>query len=117
MAERYELGPQRSQGLVDILDRILDDTHELWSDGLSRPNYAKAWAAQLKTPWGQSHLDRVALVDGPCDERGEVRRAPLRPPRIRERSLVRMAFTKPPSAGPACFGSARPASSLMPWKR
>lgn len=24
MAERYELGPQRSQGLVDILDRILD---------------------------------------------------------------------------------------------
>ena len=24
MVERYELGPQRSQGLVDILDRILD---------------------------------------------------------------------------------------------
>lgn len=24
MADRYELGPQRSQGLVDILDRILD---------------------------------------------------------------------------------------------
>lgn len=24
MAERYELGPQRSQGLVDVLDRILD---------------------------------------------------------------------------------------------
>ena len=24
MAERYELGPYRSQGLVDILDRILD---------------------------------------------------------------------------------------------
>lgn len=24
MTERYELGPQRSQGLVDILDRILD---------------------------------------------------------------------------------------------
>jgi hypothetical protein len=24
LAERYELGPQRSQGLVDILDRILD---------------------------------------------------------------------------------------------
>ncbi|MGH7447314.1 MAG: gas vesicle protein [Longimicrobiales bacterium] len=24
MAERYELGPQRGQGLVDILDRILD---------------------------------------------------------------------------------------------
>lgn len=24
MAERYELGPSRSQGLVDVLDRILD---------------------------------------------------------------------------------------------
>lgn len=24
MADRYELGPSRSQGLVDILDRILD---------------------------------------------------------------------------------------------
>jgi hypothetical protein len=24
LAERYELGPHRSQGLVDILDRILD---------------------------------------------------------------------------------------------
>jgi hypothetical protein len=24
VAERYDLGPQRSQGLVDILDRILD---------------------------------------------------------------------------------------------
>lgn len=24
MASRYDLGPQRSQGLVDILDRILD---------------------------------------------------------------------------------------------
>ena len=24
MADRYELGPHRSQGLVDILDRILD---------------------------------------------------------------------------------------------
>jgi hypothetical protein len=24
VADRYELGPQRSQGLVDILDRILD---------------------------------------------------------------------------------------------
>ncbi len=48
-----------------VLDQVLDDTHALWSDGLSRPNYAKEWAAQLRTPWGQHHLDRVALVDGP----------------------------------------------------
>ena len=48
-----------------VLDRILDDTFPIWNDGLSRGNYATFWAAQLKTPWGQSHLDRVALVDGP----------------------------------------------------
>jgi GNAT superfamily N-acetyltransferase len=48
-----------------ILEQVLTDTYPLWCDGLSRENYAKAWAAQLKTPWGQHHLDRVALVDGP----------------------------------------------------
>lgn len=48
-----------------VLDQVLADTFALWSDGLSRENYAKAWLAQLKTPWGQAHLDRVALVDGP----------------------------------------------------
>ena len=48
-----------------VLEQVLNDTHPLWSDGLPRDNYAKAWAAQLKTPWGQQHLDRVALVDGP----------------------------------------------------
>ena len=49
----------------NVLDRVLDDTYSLWHDGLSRENYRKAWAAQLKTPWGAAHLDRVALVDGP----------------------------------------------------
>jgi GNAT superfamily N-acetyltransferase len=48
-----------------VLEQVLDDTFPLWNDGLSRENYAKQWAAQLKTPWGKSHLDRVALVDGP----------------------------------------------------
>jgi GNAT superfamily N-acetyltransferase len=48
-----------------VLEHVLNDTFPLWNDGLSRENYAKAWAAQLKTPWGQHHLDRVALVDGP----------------------------------------------------
>jgi GNAT superfamily N-acetyltransferase len=48
-----------------VLEHVLNDTFPLWNDGLSRENYAKHWAAQLKTPWGQSHLDRVALVDGP----------------------------------------------------
>ena len=48
-----------------VLEQVLSDTFPLWNDGLSRENYAKNWAAQLKTPWGQTHLDRVALVDGP----------------------------------------------------
>jgi GNAT superfamily N-acetyltransferase len=48
-----------------VLEQVLHDTHAVWSDGLSRENYGKAWAAQLKSPWGQHHLDRVALVDGP----------------------------------------------------
>ena len=48
-----------------VLEQVLDDTYPLWNDGLSRENYARLWSAQLKTPWGHSHLDRVALVDGP----------------------------------------------------
>ncbi|MGH9200434.1 MAG: GNAT family N-acetyltransferase, partial [Vicinamibacterales bacterium] len=48
-----------------ILERILDDTFVIWHDGLSRQNYSRFWAAQLKTPWGAAHLDRVALLDGP----------------------------------------------------
>ncbi len=48
-----------------VLEQVLNDTYPLWNDGLARDRYAKAWAAQLKTPWGQPHLDRVALVDGP----------------------------------------------------
>jgi predicted N-acetyltransferase YhbS len=48
-----------------VLERILDDTYQLWHDGLSREGYGKFWAAQLKTAWGAAHLDRVALQDGP----------------------------------------------------
>lgn len=48
-----------------VLDHVIADTHPLWGDGLSRAHYGKAWAAQLRTPWGRHHLDRVALVDGP----------------------------------------------------
>jgi len=47
-----------------LLDRILDSTHEIWHDGLSRPAYGRYNAAQLKTPWGRAHLRRTALVDG-----------------------------------------------------
>ena len=48
----------------EILDRILDDTHDIWSDGLTRYAYGRFFAAQLATPWGRQHLRRLALVDG-----------------------------------------------------
>jgi GNAT superfamily N-acetyltransferase len=47
-----------------ILDRILDDTYAIWNDGLTRPAYARFFAAQAGTPWGRQHLRRFALVDG-----------------------------------------------------
>ena len=47
-----------------VLDRILDDTHSIWSDGLSRHAYGRFYAAQLATPWGKTHLRRLALLDG-----------------------------------------------------
>ena len=48
-----------------VLEQVLTDTFPLWGDGLSRDTYGKSWAAQIRTPWGKQHLDRVALVDGP----------------------------------------------------
>jgi GNAT superfamily N-acetyltransferase len=47
----------------DVLERILDQTHAIWSDRLSRPAYARYNAAQLLTPWGARHLRRYALLD------------------------------------------------------
>lgn len=46
-----------------LIDRILDDTHELWHDGLARPAYGRLWRAQLATPWGKRHLTRWALIE------------------------------------------------------
>ena len=47
-----------------LLDEILDLTHPLWGEGLSRRAYAQWNAAQMRTPWGRQHLERVALVGG-----------------------------------------------------
>ena len=47
-----------------ILDRILDDTHHIWHDGLTRQAYGQFYAAQVATPWGKTHLRRLALVEG-----------------------------------------------------
>jgi GNAT superfamily N-acetyltransferase len=46
------------------LRQILHETHSLWNDGLDPAAYARFWEAQLRTPWGTAHLDRVALVEG-----------------------------------------------------
>jgi predicted N-acetyltransferase YhbS len=46
------------------LDWILRETFPLWGEGLSFANYERFWDAQLRTPWGAAHLDRVALVEG-----------------------------------------------------
>ena len=46
-----------------LLQQILDESHGIWSDGLSLRGYAQYNAAQRRTAWGARHLRRVALVD------------------------------------------------------
>jgi GNAT superfamily N-acetyltransferase len=47
-----------------VLEEILDGTYPIWGEGLSREAYEKWNRAQQDTPWGRSHLRRVAVVDG-----------------------------------------------------
>ena len=47
-----------------ILERVLDATHTIVSENLSREAYAKFDAALTKTAWGRHHRRRFALVDG-----------------------------------------------------
>ena len=47
----------------DHLRQILSETFPIWNDGLEFDRYVQFWEAQLRTPWGAAHLDRVALVD------------------------------------------------------
>ena len=56
--------PELVPATGDYLEQILQDTHSLWNDGLAPERYARFWEAQLRTPWGSAHLDRVALIDG-----------------------------------------------------
>jgi GNAT superfamily N-acetyltransferase len=46
-----------------LLDRILDDTFPIWNEGLTRAAYSRWNAAQMRTAWGRTHLQRLALVD------------------------------------------------------
>ncbi|HXG87301.1 MAG TPA: GNAT family N-acetyltransferase [Vicinamibacterales bacterium] len=45
------------------LEQILQESFPIWGDGLAEEQYSRFWTAQLRTPWGGSHLDRVALVE------------------------------------------------------
>jgi GNAT superfamily N-acetyltransferase len=47
----------------DVLQQILDETFPVWGEGLGRDAYGKYNRAQLATPWGAVHLQRMALVD------------------------------------------------------
>jgi GNAT superfamily N-acetyltransferase len=49
------------------LQQVLDHSYPLWHEGLSREGYGRYYAAQVATPWGRTHLQRLALV-----ENGEV---------------------------------------------
>jgi GNAT superfamily N-acetyltransferase len=47
-----------------LIERILDGTHTIWSEGLDRSDYGRWQWAQQETPWGRAHLRRAALVEG-----------------------------------------------------
>jgi GNAT superfamily N-acetyltransferase len=46
-----------------LLDRILDFTYPVWSEGLTRDGYGRWNAAQLRTTWGRDRLHRFAMLD------------------------------------------------------
>ena len=46
-----------------VLEQILHESHEIWSDGLTPKAYGRFNAAQMRTAWGSQHLVRLALVD------------------------------------------------------
>ena len=47
----------------EILERILDNTFEIWNEGLSRSAYGQWNRAQLLTPWARHRLQRFAAID------------------------------------------------------
>ena len=36
----------------ELLERILDDTHAVWGEGLDRAAYGRYNLAQSRSPWG-----------------------------------------------------------------
>jgi len=50
-----------------LRQHILDHTFPIWNEGLSREAYSRWNEAQLRTEWGRTHLQRVALLDAAGD--------------------------------------------------
>lgn len=50
-----------------LLEQVFDLTYPVWHEGLTRLAYAKWNLAQMRTPWGRDHLQRVALVNSAGD--------------------------------------------------
>ena len=46
-----------------LLDQITRLTYDIWNEGLTERAYSQWNAAQMRTPWGRTHLQRLALVD------------------------------------------------------
>lgn len=46
-----------------LLDQITRLTYDIWNEGLSERAYSQWNAAQMRTPWGRTHLQRLALMD------------------------------------------------------
>lgn len=46
-----------------LLDQITRLTYDIWNEGLTERSYSQWNAAQMRTPWGRAHLQRLALVD------------------------------------------------------
>ena len=47
-----------------ILERVLETSHSISSEGLSRHAYGQFDAAQMRTAWGRRHQRRFALMEG-----------------------------------------------------
>ena len=46
-----------------VHEEVLDLTYPVWGEGLTRQAYGAWNRGQMSTPWGRTHLERVALVD------------------------------------------------------
>jgi hypothetical protein len=88
-----------------ILERVLETSHSIVSESLSRQAYGRFEAAQMRTAWGGRHQRRFALVDG-----GDVLASAMQYdlPAVLDQQLVRVCgigemFPSPtrPTGGPA----------------